>query len=254
MDVNVACIKWGTRYGAHYVNNLYRGVETHLSRPFRFLCYTDDATGLCDGIEVVDIDRLVVHPSLRNDVFQKLSLIHSGSGLSGPTLFLDLDVILLGSLDPLFDYEPGKFCIIWNWIAWRKTLLRKRPDVGNSSVFRFEAGQYDHVLEEYLADPNRARTEFPTEQAFLTECVRETKQYWPDDWVRSFKYQCRPVFPLNWIRPPKIDPRTRILVFHGRPDPEEIVTTGYDGTWHRKVLPQPALQQHWQVPSDARAA
>lgn len=254
MDVNIACIKWGTRYGPHYVNNLFLGVQRHLSRPFRFICFTDDADGLHPDVDARNIDTLVVHPSLRNDVFQKLSLIHSGSGLAGTTLFLDLDVIILDSLDPLFDYEPDRFCIIWNWIPWRKTVLRGRPQIGNSSVFRFEAGRYDDVLDAYLRDPGHARTDFPTEQAFLTHCVGDRRAFWPEQWIHSFKHNCRPVFPMNWVKTPQVAAGVKILVFHGKPDPHEVITTGYSGTWHRKVLPMPQLQRHWELPESLRAA
>ena len=48
---NVLCLKWGKRYGAEYVNRLYRGVKANLSGPFRFVCVTDDPTGLVEGVE-----------------------------------------------------------------------------------------------------------------------------------------------------------------------------------------------------------
>ena len=55
--VNVLCLKWGKRYGADYVNRLYRGVSANLSRPFRFVCVTDDPSGLAAGIETAPFDE-----------------------------------------------------------------------------------------------------------------------------------------------------------------------------------------------------
>ena len=49
MKVNVLCLKWGDRYPAFYVNRLYAAVKRNLRRPFRFVCVTDDPTGLADG-------------------------------------------------------------------------------------------------------------------------------------------------------------------------------------------------------------
>jgi len=60
--------------------------------------------------------------------------------------------------------------------------------------------------------------------------------FWPDDWTRSFKRHCRPAFPLNLVMPPK-KPDTRILVFHGRPDPEEVVGGYSDGKLRHRSLP-----------------
>ena len=52
---NILCLKWGRLYSAEYVNRLYRGVKGHLHRPFRFVCVTDDPTGLVDGVETAAI-------------------------------------------------------------------------------------------------------------------------------------------------------------------------------------------------------
>ena len=51
--VNILTLKWGTLYSSEYVNRLYRGVKAHLSRPFRFVCVTDDPSGLADGVDAV---------------------------------------------------------------------------------------------------------------------------------------------------------------------------------------------------------
>jgi len=49
-------------------------------------------------------------------------------------------------------------------------------------------------------------------------------KFWPDEWVRSFKRHCRPVFPLNLILQPKLPKNARIVAFHGKPDPEIYLT------------------------------
>ena len=53
-SVNILTFKWGTLYSAEYVNRVYRGVKAHLKRPFRFVCVTDDPTGLVEGDCLVD--------------------------------------------------------------------------------------------------------------------------------------------------------------------------------------------------------
>ena len=40
--LNVVCVKYGTKYGADYVNKLYYGVKKHLSLPHTFTCFTED--------------------------------------------------------------------------------------------------------------------------------------------------------------------------------------------------------------------
>ena len=44
--VNVLCMRWGTIYSSDDVNRLAAQVRRHLPRPHRFVCFTDDSTGL----------------------------------------------------------------------------------------------------------------------------------------------------------------------------------------------------------------
>lgn len=251
--VNVICLKWGKRYGPHYVNILYDGVRKYLHRPFRFVCVTDDPTGLQAGIDTAPIPPDPGTSIAWPNVFLKLLVTGDGfAGLKGPTLFLDVDLAITGDLDGFFDYLPGKNCIIHNWIERRKTLLRRAPDIGNSSVFRFEAGKSQYICDTFLREIARAtdRTQFRTEQAFLTYAMRE-RYWWPDAWVRSFKRHSMRTFPLNLWLAPTLPEGAKILVFHGKPDPDEALV-GYRGKRpHQHTLPAGWLAQYWR--GDAKA-
>jgi hypothetical protein len=61
-SVNVICMKWGTKYGPEYVNRLYRGVQKHLSRPHRFVCFTEDPAGIDPGVEIKPLPSLGLPP------------------------------------------------------------------------------------------------------------------------------------------------------------------------------------------------
>jgi len=255
MKVNIVCMKWGQRYGTHYVNLLYRGILRHLSLPFNFICFTDNGQEMDAGIQVRDIRELVVHESMRNTVYTKYTIMHSMIGLKGPTLFLDIDLMVTNSMDDLFSWKKGRFCIIRNWIAWRKTLFQKRPLIGNSSVFRFDAGTgaYDHVLDSYLKDPKYVYESFDTEQAYMSHCVASEIEFWPSEWVQSFKANCSWTFPLNFVFKPRVRPDTKVLVFHGRPDPHEAIH-GFKSSVRKSSLPLPELAKHWDIDADQRPA
>lgn len=249
-SVNIICMKWGTRYPAHYVNILYRSIQRKLSRPFRFLCLTDDSSELLDGIETAAFpENPGITQSRWPNVFLKLVMTQDGFGnLQGPTLFLDLDIVILDEIDAFFDYHPGKNCIIHNWWERRKQILRKRPEIGNSSIFRFEAGQSQYIYETFIAEMDRAqdRAQFATEQAFLTYAMKE-RYWWPETWVRSFKFNCRPPFPLNLMMAPAKPKGAKILVFHGQPDPDDALT-GYRGKkLHHRVKPIPWIADYWKL-------
>ena len=245
MDKTVVCLKWGTGpYTSEWVNRLYRGVCRHLSPPFRFVCFTDDTADLSPQIEARNINALSFSPVLTG-IWWKLAVTHPKADLTGNCLFLDLDIIILDDLDVFFTH-PGEFCMIHNWIEWRKTLFRRRPFIGNSSVFRFVAGREAQISEIFLSNPEQANRDFPTEQAFMTFAAgKDRVVWWPENWVRSYKRHCLRNFPLNWIMRPKIPKGTRILAFHGRPKPDEAIR-GYCHRPHKSALPLPLLAKHWQ--------
>lgn len=246
-ECNVICLKWGMRYPASYTNILYHSVKRHLSRPFRFLCVTDDPSGLDEGIES--------HPFPNNpgyekwpNIFSKLAILQDGfADLEGPTLFLDVDVVIMQDIDCFFDYMPGRNCIIHNWIEWHKTLFRKRPAIGNSSIFRFDAGRSGYIFETFVREFEAANdhSRYPTEQAFLTHAMKNPC-WWPEEWVKSFKRTCRPVFPLNLLKAPA-RPDTKILVFHGNPDPDQAVDGFRGKKVHHRVLPAKWILDDWHV-------
>jgi len=247
--VNVLCLKWGTRYGAHYVNNLYAGVRRHLHRPFRFVCVTDDSRGLAEGVEAVSIPPNPGMAMRWPNVFLKLAVTADGfAGLKGPTLFLDVDLAITADIDCFFDYMPKKNCIIHNWVEARKTIFRRRPDIGNSSVFRFEAGASQYICDTFLREKDRAvdRSLYRTEQAFLTYAMRE-RYWWPEEWVRSFKRHSMRLFPFNLWFEPVLPSGTKILVFHGKPDPDEAIRGYRGGQIHQHTCPARWLEKDWPI-------
>ena len=258
-SVNILTFKWGTLYSAEYVNRVYRGVKAHLKRPFRFVCVTDDPTGLAAGIDAVEFPSRP--PEMKNlygyakhgwpNIYVKLLVYKPGfADLKGPTLFLDIDQIVTGDLDRFFDYKPGEFCIIRNWIEWRKRLFRKVPFCGNSSCFRFEAGgPFDYVYETFLREIDFAldKRRFTTEQAYMTHAIGFDKvNFWPENFVRSFKRSCAWPWPLNHFLTPRLKKDTRILCFHGNPTPIEAIK-GYRGR-HLNTWTKPAawVRELWE--------
>ena len=255
--VNVLCLKWGRLYSADYVNRLYRGVKANLARPFRFVCVTDDPTGLDAGIDAEPFPDAPPGwtPNRRYakwpNIYVKLLVFRKGfAHLEGPTLFLDIDQIVTGRLDDFFDYEPGRFCIIRNWIELRKRLFRRLPKIGNSSCFRFEAGSdaADAVYRKYLSEIAAAMdpANYRTEQAYMTHAVGLGNiRWWPDGFVSSFKRSCARPFPFNLLFAPQPPKMARILCFHGHPSPDEAIA-GYRGrhlnTW---VRPCPWVAELW---------
>jgi hypothetical protein len=242
--VNVICIKWGTKYGPHYVNRLRSMVARHLSHPHRFVCFTDDAEGIDAEVEVHPLPEVRLPDGLPERGWGKLGTFHEGlAGLEGPTLFLDLDLVVVGSLDAFFEH-PGEFLIIRDYKPFRKPSERY---VGNSSVYRFEAGAWPGIIAEFQENFEAVRARFRNEQEYLSHYVhsRGKLTHWPDAWCRSFKRDCMWKGPLGFVLTPRIPEGARIIVFHGHPHPDEAIE-GRSGSWKRALRPTPWVAEHWR--------
>lgn len=237
--VNVLCMKWGVKYSADYVNKLHSAVTRHLSLPHRFVCLTDDANGLNPGIEVFPIPEMPVDISGPERGWTKiLTFSEQLYDLRGKCLFLDLDLLILDSLDDFFLRE-GNVLIIKDWL--------KHDGTGNSSVYRFDIGQHAYVLEEFKRQWPALKQQYRNEQEFISAILLQHKQlsYWPDAWCKSFKRHCMQAFPLSLFKAPEIPAQVKIIVFHGHPHPDEAIR-GTTGKWYRFMRPTPWIKDFWR--------
>lgn len=247
--VNIVTLKWGDRYGPDFVNRLYRAIDRNLTRPFRFLCFTDNGDGLRPEIEAHPLPPIALPESHQRTTWLKLGLFMDGlADMEGDCMFLDLDLLIVENIDCFFDYMPGKRCIIHNWVLGHH-IFKKRPDVGNSSVFRWRAGTTQFIVDKFYAEAEWAMANFKPPQTYLTYGLGE-KHWWPEDWVQSFKRHAIPPFPLNLVLMPKMPAGTKILVFHGRPDPDEALAGYRAKRLHRRTRPAPWIADYWDDPAD----
>ncbi len=252
--VNVICMKWGKLYGPEYVNFLRAGVGRHLKRPFRFVCFTDDAQGLRDDVQVLPLPELGL-PKGQGDLrWRKLAVFGKQlHDLRGSTLFLDLDLVIVDGLDAFFE-PPGRFLIIRDDDLFRPKPLRKlNPardrflhSVGNSSVFRFEIGQHAYILDAYLADPKGAAERYEISQQFQSAqlAAHGDLAYWPSDWCVSFKNACVPRGLKSYLADPAVPAGARIVVFAGTPKMGDVLA-GSGHRWYRRIGDVRWLHQAW---------
>lgn len=242
----VLCMKWGTKYGADYVNRLYGMVKRHLTLDFTMVCLTDDSRGIDQAVRCYPLPALNLPPNLPERGWNKLTTFAPTLyDLSGTALFLDLDVVIVDNIDALFTYPtryPDSVLIIRDWKKpWRM--------VGNSSVYRFQIGQntYPNLLANFEQNFATIRQQVRHEQAYLSHYLRAHHhlEYFPKDWCVSFKYQCVAPPPLNLVIPPKLPKDAKIVIFHGEVNPPDAIRGGA-GKWYRVVRPAPWVAEHWR--------
>jgi len=235
----ILCMKWGSKYGPEYVNRLYAMVARNLQGRFRFVCLTDQSAGVRPEVECLPIPDLALPEGIPERGWKKLTTFEANlHGLQGIALFLDLDVVIVSSIDCFFEH-PGEFLIIHDWKRrWRIT--------GNSSVYRFRLGAHAGLLEEFRTGQAEIRRRFRNEQAFLSDWFHRQGKlgYWPDSWCRSFKYHCVTPWPSNYWCIPVIPDGARILIFHGEVNPPDALA-GRRNRRFRFVRPAPWISRYW---------
>lgn len=217
----IVCLKWGEKYPAHYVNVLYNMCRRHSTVPFDFVCMTDNPRGLNPEIKTKGLP--LAH-------FQgwwfKPYVFSSALGLTGQVLFLDLDVVIYDNIDKLWKYYPNDFLIIRDFTrhmnpAWQKF---------NSSVFRFNAETSHWIWDVFSKNHKNIIPKNHGDQDFLYTMLRDRAKHWPDDWIRSYKWEMRDKHDLSVVngkrnfaqdKPPRIEPESCIAVFHGEPNPAD---------------------------------
>ncbi len=249
---NVVCMKWGTRYGPEWVNRLNAMVRRNTTWSIRFVCFTDDASGIDPSIECQPLPEVQFDAGRIGKYWPKLGLMQDGlGGLQGMTLFLDLDLVIVDNIDALFEL-PGRFLIIREW---------KDPHLGygNSSVVRFFIGMESAVLERFYATPPEEIIERyqSKEQNFLTKAVGEAS-FWPPDWCVPFSLACLPRNRLlRFFTTPRKPPGGKILVFFGSITPESAMRGEHEARkrvgqgfafrpTQRRFRPAPWIADYWR--------
>lgn len=218
--VNILCIKHGNKYNEDYVNTLYKMVERNLSLPFRFVCLTDNNKNLMQQIETWPL------PANLSGWWCKPYMFSNELPLKGTILYLDLDVVIAGSLDKLFTFNPGKWCTIRDFTR----AMRPKWEKYNSSVIRFEHGQLDYVYRQFIKNPQHHMRRHFGDQDYLYEVTQGTATLYPDSWIQSWKWEVRTdkTFEPGGIKGNRkfktiqhVKPRVEccITVFHGDPNP-----------------------------------
>lgn len=239
----VICMKWGTRYGPEFVNRLWQAVERNTERPTRLVCLTDDKNGIDPAVQCHPIPEIDLPEDLALTPWRKLTLwAYPLADLSGDVLFLDLDLVITGSLDAMFDYKPGRYCVIENW-------TQMGQGNGNTSAFRFPVGQHSYIYDNFQADPERVLSSYRIEQLYISREI-EDMVFWPNLWCASFKHTLLPKWPLNFFKAPTLPKETKIVAFTGKPDQDEALR----GEWpvkapwkklYKHVRPTPWIADHW---------
>jgi len=225
----VACLKWGKKYNAKYVNNLHNMVKRNLTIDYEFICFTDDASDIDQDITVRNLTAMPL-----SGWWYKPWFLSDELGIHGTLLFLDLDLIVFKNINYLFDFEStSDFIIIRDF----NRSIRPNWDRMNSSVFRVNIGKFDYLWKTFKRDFINITRQHQGDQDWMYKSIK-THKFWPDEWIQSYKWEMRGRSELVLINgkrtfktagTPILLPNTSIAVFHGEPNIPDCIDE-----WTRK--------------------
>lgn len=230
----ILCIKWGTRYGPEYVNKIYAMVERNITPPFRVICLTDNTEGIREEVLCRGLPNLGCEvPKNAVGKWPKTALWgETLFDIEGVALFLDLDIVITGNLDAFFEFgNPEDVILARNWV-------RPLERLGQSSIFRFKIGSHSYMLKNFQENSEEIAGKYQYEQRYVTNCVKGGIKFWPHGLVRHFRMDCLGIWPLRYLRAPKLPKGTRVVIFPGKPDPEDAIL----GRWNEHTYSKTRME------------
>jgi hypothetical protein len=211
---------------------------------FKFFYLTDGSNEFFHELNVLDLG---IKECLKRWWYKLQSFKKDFYGFSGPTMFLDLDVVKINNINALFETQKDNSMIIHDL----------EPDnVYNSSVFKLERGSQPHVWDQFLLDKESIISRMYGDQDWISEVANDA-MLWPNNWIVSFKKECnahiqyslsslgrffrsKGFFLPKWnaMQPKK----AKIVYFHGKPGSHDIANQPYN-MWKKAHC----IKKEWRV-------
>jgi len=212
--ITIVTFKWKSdfrEYTSEHVNALYCMLKKHTTVPFRFICVTDDPTGVKYG-EILPLwgtwsdielgDGLYLNCYRRLEIFSHLATKLFGSKV----LMIDLDVVIFRNIDHLLTREE-------EFIAWNK-----------GSTVRYQGGLILHktgtrtqLWRDFKGQESREEAkEFPgTDQAWISYRLGEGETTWgKEEGIYSYSLDIK-----RRRKPPR---NCCVIMFHGKYKPWNV--------------------------------
>lgn len=233
--VNCSCVIHGDAYSWEYVDRLYNMLRRNLTDDVRLHVYTEASRPVpAPYIKHELVDLGLSGP--KQSWWYKLQLFNSDE-YQGPMLYFDLDTVIVNNIDWIKNLSTEYFWGIRDFKRlWRPTFYGM-----NSSVMYWDTTKYNHIWLDFMKKNLKGiLTEYRGDQDYLTAMISNTElRYFALDSIKSWRWECldggydftnRGFYAPNTGT--KISDSTSILVFHGKPKPDEI-----DDTY---------IKRHWQ--------
>lgn len=201
MALIISTWQWGRKYGPEYVHRLAQGVWNNLGGEFRFLVIHPST----EDEPLTRIPGCFARLRAFDPEWQQRNGIRKGDRL----VCLDLDLVITGRLDELFD-RPEPF-VIWQGAN------AANPCPFNGSVWMTTAGYRPDVWTDFSLEAARSipAYEFPDDQGWFWHKMPDAAGWkCGESGIWAFRKR-------GWPKDDKLPENARIVAFPGARDPSE---------------------------------
>ena len=133
--------KVNCQYDQNWVITLYNMVSRNITKPFNFFCLTDQ------HIENQNINQIMLQTD-KPSTYDKLYFFKEGVLPNLPTIYFDLDVVIINNIEKLFEYSGLRMV---HKLARDFEAGHYAPH--NGSVIKWQPSKVHKLYERYAATP-----------------------------------------------------------------------------------------------------
>tara|TARA_Y100000389_G_C17469762_1_gene529238 strand:+ start:7029 stop:7703 length:675 start_codon:yes stop_codon:yes gene_type:complete len=189
--MNIYTVKWGTKYNASHVNQLYESCLENLSMDFTFHCLTEDSKDINSEIKILSLPGGNKLEKWWNKMYLFDETIVTQKG---EKMFFDLDTILQKNIDDIANFDAEDcLCFVKTWWHDLDTQYKDTRHVPhkftdlNSSVLRWNDSLNSNEIIEYFNEYQNQILWYyrGLDNFFYNRRIVKTKLF-PIGWVYSF--------------------------------------------------------------------
>jgi len=205
-------LKSPVEYSAEHVNVLYRSIKRNTTVPFKFICVTDDTSGLDGEIQAVELwDKYKSLGGCYNRLYIFSEQIKSILGER--FICIDLDCVIVSNIDTILTRKED--FIINKFIS-----KGGHNQIYNGGLILMTAGSRQKVWNDF--DPNKSLT--------LLDKLRNEKNLVGSDqaWIQVSLGESEPMFTeedgvydYSFLTDRKLPANAKMIFFPGKVDPSQ---------------------------------
>ena len=224
--INVVCVKWGSLYSSEYVNKLYSMVKRNLTIEFDFYCITEDASNIRPEVICIPCPK----KSLENQWYKETMFL-KGTIPERMTLYFDLDVVIVSSLDSLIPNDDKLWCMAEDFMNFKRDIPTYHGAVMCFNP-KYWYSFYTFFEQEVINGLEMIRGQ---EQPLIARYHKyhnyRNLHVYPNEWIWSFRLghtrEEIGVYNQNYLLGYKIPKNGIVCSFHGFPSQHEYLQLEY---------------------------